>query len=80
MIKHPEFTNFLTDMEIYVDKLAGMQFRNINKMIEQTRARLQTKGVSDEDHYMKTLETASISEDNYFNNLLGNDIEKSQKI
>ena len=24
-------------MEIYVDNLAGMQFRNINKMIEQTR-------------------------------------------
>lgn len=74
MIKHPEFKNFLTDMEIYIDNLAGMQFRNINKMIEQTRVRLQNKGISDEDHYMKTLATASISEDNYFNNLLGNDI------
>ena len=79
IIKHPEFTNFLTDMEIYVDNLAGMQFRNINKMIEQTRVRLQSKGVSDEDHYMKTLQTASISEDNYFNNLLGNDIVKIAK-
>lgn len=74
MIKHPEFKNFLTDMEIYIDNLAGMQFRNINKMIEQTRVRLQNKGISDEDHYMKTLATVSISEDNYFNNLLGNDI------
>lgn len=71
--------NFLTDMEIYVDNLAGMQFRNINKMIEQTRVRLQNKGVSDEDHYMNTLQTASISEDNYFNNLLGNDIVKIAK-
>ena len=79
MIKHPEFMNFLTDMEIYVDNLAGMQFRNINKMIEQTRVRLQNKGVSDEDHYMKTLQTASIPEDNYFNNLLGNDIVKIAK-
>ena len=43
MIKHPDFINFLSDMEIYVDNLAGMQFRNINKMIEQTRVRLQTK-------------------------------------
>lgn len=33
------------DMEIYVDNLAGMQFRNINKMIEQTRVRLQNKGI-----------------------------------
>ena len=79
MIKHPEFINFLSDMEIYVDNLAGMQFRNINKMIEQTRVRLQNKGISDEDHYMKTLETATISEDNYFNNLLGNDIVKIAK-
>lgn len=42
MIKHPEFTNFLTDMEIYVDNLAGMQFRNINKLIEQTNMYLQS--------------------------------------
>ncbi|WP_051688361.1 hypothetical protein [Butyrivibrio sp. AE2032] len=79
MIKHPDFINFLSDMEIYVDNLAGMQFRNINKMIEQTRVRLQNKGISDEDHYMKTLEAATISEDNYFNNLLGNDIVKIAK-
>jgi len=79
MIKHPEFINFLSDMEIYVDNLAGMQFRNINKMIEQTRVRLQNKGISDEDHYMKTLQAATISEDNYFNNLLGNDIVRIAK-
>lgn len=48
MIKHPDFINFLSDMEIYVDNLAGMQFRNINKMIEQTRVRLQNKGISGE--------------------------------
>ena len=65
MIKHPDFINFLSDMEIYVDNLAGMQFRNINKIIEH--------------HYMKTLEAATISEDNYFNNLLGNDIVKIAK-
>ena len=79
MIKHPDFINLLSDIEIYVDNLAGMQFRNINKIIEQTRVRLQNKGVSDEDHYMKTLQTASISEDNYFNNLLGNDIVRIAK-
>lgn len=79
MIKHPEFINFLSDLEIYVDNLAGMQFRNMNKMIEQTRILLQNNGISDKDHYMKTLETAIISEDNYFNNLLGNDIVKIAK-
>ena len=79
MMKHPEFINFLSDLEIYVDNLAGMQIRNMNTMIEQTRMRLQNKGIPDSDHYMKTLEAASINEDNYFNNLLGNDIVKIAK-
>ena len=79
MIKHPEFTNFLSDLEIYVDNLAGMQIRNMNTMIEQTRLRLQNNGIPDSDHYMKTLAAASINEDNYFNNLLGNDIAKIAK-
>ena len=79
MIKHPEFINFLSDLEIYVDNLAGMQIRNMNTMIEQTRMRLQNNGIPDSDHYMKTLEAASINEDNYFNNLLGNDIVKIAK-
>ena len=79
MIKHPEFINFLSDLEIYVDNLAGMQIRNMNTMIEQARMRLQNNGIPDSDHYMKTLEAASINEDNYFNNLLGNDIVKIAK-
>ena len=79
MIKHPEFINFLSDLEIYVDNLAGMQIRNMNTMIEQTRMRLQNNEIPDSDHYMKTLEAASINEDNYFNNLLGNDIVKIAK-
>ena len=79
MIKHPEFVNLLSDLEIYVDNLAGMQIRNMNTMIEQTRLRLQNNGVPDSDHYMKTLAAASINEDNYFNNLLGNDIVKIAK-
>ena len=48
-------------------------------MIEQTRLRLQNNGVPDSDHYMKTLVAASISEDNYFNNLLGNNIARIAK-
>lgn len=40
---------------------------------------LQNNGIPDSDHYMKTLEASSINEDNYFNNLLGNDIVKIAK-
>ena len=74
MIKHPEIINFLSDLEIYVDNIAAMHLRNMNNMIEQTRIRLQNNGVPDTDHYMKTLKTAAITEDNYFSVLIGNDI------
>ncbi len=76
MIKHPEFINFLSDFEIYVDNIAGMHLRTMNKVIEDARVRLQNNGVSDTDHYLKTLKTASISDDDYFSNLLSNDISK----
>ena len=51
-----------------------MQIHNMNKYIEFTRAKLQEKGTSTTDHYMKTLEAATIKEDDYFANLLGSDI------
>ena len=79
MIKHPEFINFLSDFEIYVDNIAAMHLRTMNKVIEDARVRLQNNGVSDTDHYLKTLKTASISDDDYFSNLLSNDISKIAK-
>lgn len=79
MIKHPEFINFLSDFEIYVDNSAGMHFRTLNNMIEHKRIELQNHGVSDQDLYIKTLKTATITEDNYFSNLLGNDVAKIAK-
>ena len=79
MIKHLEFINFLSDFEIYVDNIAAMHLRNMNKMIEQTRIRLQNNGIPDSDYYVRTLQTATITDDNYFNNLLGNDISKIAK-
>lgn len=75
MIKHPEFANLLSDLEIYVDNLAATQIRNLNKLIEHTRVKLKTNGsVKDSDLYMKTLQASLISEDDYFDNLLKNDL------
>ena len=74
MIKHPEFANMLSDLEIYVDNLAAMQIHNMNKYIEVTRMKLKEKNISDNDHFMKTLAAATIKEEDYFGNLLGNDI------
>ena len=64
----------LSDLEIYVDNLAAMQIRNMNKYVEVTRMKLKEKEIAESDHFMKTLEAATIKEDVYFENLLGNDI------
>ena len=52
----------------------------MNKYIEFTRIKLQEKGTITTDHYMRTLEAATIKEDDYFANLLRNDIAEIAKI
>lgn len=80
MIKDPHFSDFLSDLEIYVDNLASAQIRNMNKYIEHNRAMIKNKySLSDSDHYMRSLKAALINEDNYFDNLLGNDISAIAK-
>ena len=80
MIKDPHFSNFLSDLEIYVDNLASAQIRNMNKYIEHNRAMIKNKyTLSDSDHYMRSLKAALIDENNYFDNLLGNDISAIAK-
>ena len=80
IIKDPHFPDFLSDLEIYVDNLAAAQIRNMNKYIEHNRAMIKNKyALSDSDHYIHSLKAALIDEDNYFNNLLGNDISAIAK-
>ena len=80
MIKDPHFPDFLSDLEIYVDNLASAQIRNMNKYIEHNRAMIKNKyALSDSDHYMRSLKAVLIDEDNYFDNLLGNDISAIAK-
>ena len=60
--------------------LASAQIRNMNKYIEHNRAMIKNKyTLSDSDHYMRSLKAALIDENNYFDNLLGNDISAIAK-
>ena len=43
MINDPHFSNFLSDLEIYVDNLASARIRNMNKYIEHNRAMIKNK-------------------------------------
>ena len=77
LIKHPCFANFMCDMEIYVDNLAGSYIHNLNRYISTVRDTIKKKfNVSDDDFYIKTMSNSIIDDSDYFGNLLENSIRK----
>ncbi len=80
MIKHPSFPNLLSDIEIYVDNLAGNWIHNLNSFISRMRTKIQSKcDVPDNDIHMKTFTAALIDDDNYFGDLIESDIKTIAK-
>lgn len=75
IIKHPDFWKFMSDTEIYVDSLAEMQIRNLNSFVALMRNKIQMRDqISDSEHYLRTLKTCEIDEDDYFSRLIFEDI------
>lgn len=80
MIKHPAFPNLLSDIEIYVDNLAGNWIHNLNSFISKMRTKIQSNcDVPDNDIHMKTFAAALIDDDNYFGDLIESDIKTIAK-
>lgn len=77
IIKHPSFANFMCDMEIYVDNLAGSYIHNLNRFITSLRDRIkQHANVHEDDFYMKTMTKSIIDDSNYFGNLIERSIRE----
>lgn len=64
---HEKFQTLLTDTEIYVDGIATMRFRDLNSLLEMTRAEVLDRYQPEEDDTaLKTLQASQIQEDDYF--------------
>ena len=64
---HKKFQTLLTDMEIYVDGIATMRFRDLNSLLEMTRAEVLSRYQPEEDGTaLKTLQASQIQEEDYF--------------
>ena len=75
IIKHPDFWKFMSDTEIYIDSLAEMQIRNLNSFVALMRNKILLRDeISDSDHYLQTLKSCEIEEDEYFSRLISEDI------
>lgn len=72
---HPDFQRLMTDMEIYVDRLASTQIDNLNVYMDTARSEVAKKYHPDENElYNRTMELAHIHEDEYFSYVLRDDL------
>ena len=79
LIVHPEFSRLMADMEIYVDGVVSMQIRNLNTLLESARAVIMEKYHPKEDNTLLTLKAAQIDEDEYFAQVVSEDVERILK-
>ena len=73
---HEGFRRFLVDMEIYVDCIADMRIHDMNTVLEATRRTiLEKQGADGDDLYVRTLELAQVSEDEFFSHVMHGDLD-----
>ncbi len=76
MAAHKDFQRLMVDMEIFVDRIADMRIRDTNAVLEATRQQVMEKyNPGENDLYVRTLELAQISEDEYFSHVVHQDID-----
>ena len=76
MATHKDFQRLMVDMEIFVDRIADMRIKDTNAVLEATRQQVMEKyNPSENDLYIRTLELAQISEDEYFSHVVHNDMD-----
>ena len=73
---HKGFRRFMADLEIYVDRIANMRVNDMNALLEATRRTiLQKSDVDEDDLYVRTLELAQVSEDDFFSHVMHRDLD-----
>ena len=76
LICHKDFQRFMLDAEIYVDRIADMRVNDMNAVLEAVRQMaLMKNGGKENDLHLRTLEVAQIREDEYFGNLIADDLK-----
>ena len=81
MAAHKDFPRLMTDIEVYVDRIASMSIQQLDDYMDTVRAKLQEGQRLEKqdprkvDLYVRTLELAHIREDEYFAHTIHNDID-----
>ena len=73
---HKDFQRFLVDIEIFVDRIADMRINDMNAILEANRKQIMEKhNPGGNDLYVRTLEMAQVSEENFFAHVVHKDID-----
>ena len=71
MALHKDFQRLMVDIEIFVDRIADMRINDMNTMLESSRQKImQQYHPGENDLYMRTLELAQITEEDYFSHVV----------
>ena len=89
LVTHPGFADFLADLEIYVDGLAGIPIQNLNAIVDVIRGQIlnkedgQKEGRSDDEvvgnrnnRMDRILQTSHIEDDDYFFNRMHHGLDE----
>ena len=75
MVTHEGFRRFLTDAEIYIDRIADMRINDLNVMLDMARKRvMEQQSAESGDLYMRTLELARVQPEGYFASVISDDL------
>ena len=73
---HPNFQRLMTDMEIFIDRIADMRVEQMNLILEATRQTvINSHAPGENDLYMRTLELGQIQESDFFSHVLHDDLD-----
>lgn len=72
---HKDFIKLLADIEIYVDRIASMQIESLNAYVDTVRHEiLERYRPGEADPYLRILSAAHMDEDEYFSQLVSDDL------
>ena len=73
---HPNFQRLMTDMEIFIDRIADMRVEQMNLILEATRQTVLSKYAPGEDDlYVRTLELGQVQESDFYSHVIHDDMD-----
>ena len=73
---HGNFQRLMTDIEIFVDRIADMRIAQMNLVLEATRQEvIRSHAPGENDLYVRTLELGQVKESDFFSHTIHDDLD-----